>query len=65
VFRKKDLSKKVETVTDRWWIAMFHPEAVDKNGDKVPQGFCQISLEIIPKNLANETPNGNGREQPN
>ena len=44
---------------------MFHPDAVDKNGDQVPQGYAQISIEILPKNLADEVPNGNGRDGPN
>lgn len=63
VYKKMDLTKK--QATDRWWIVLYNPEVVDKNGAKVPQGYCQISLEMIPKTLASEVPNGPGREQPN
>ena len=29
------------------------------------QGIAAISLEIIPKSMADETPNGQGRDEPN
>jgi hypothetical protein len=44
---------------------MHHPDVVDKDGNPIPQGFAEISLEIIPKPMANELLCGNGRDQPN
>jgi hypothetical protein len=67
VIYKKKVYKGKDTfsISDRWWICMTHPDEVDKDGNPKPQGFCEVSLEILPKSMAVETPNGSGRDQPN
>ena len=44
---------------------MNHPDAVDKNGASIPQGWVEISLEILPKSMTKECDNGMGRDSPN
>ena len=53
---KKKKPKNI--ISDRWTVALYHPEALDKDGNQVPQGFCELSIEILPKTQAEEVPNG-------
>lgn len=64
--RTVTMKKKVgETLMDRWWIMFTNPEHKDKDDNYIPQGFAEISLELVPKLIIDERSNGNGREAPN
>lgn len=45
----KKFNSVTNKTTDRWWVAVTHPDAQDKDGNPVPQGFIEISIEILPK----------------
>ena len=63
VMKKKDTKKDI--TLDRWWVVLTHPDAVDDNGNFIPQGYCEISIEILPKEASKELENGMGRDTPN
>jgi hypothetical protein len=45
---------------------LTHPDCRDpKTGDFVPQGFIEISAEVMPKEVADKFANGFGRDPPN
>jgi hypothetical protein len=56
---------KTEKLLERFWICFTHPEFKDKDDNYIPQGYAEISIEILPKTLANEIENGLGRDGPN
>lgn len=64
VMKKKDTTKK-DAIIDRFWVNVTHPEALDKDGNYIPQGYVEISLEIVPSFAAKDQPNGLGRDAPN
>lgn len=61
----KKMDLKTKKPMDRFWICLTHPEAKDKDDNYIPQGFAEISIEILPKHLADEINNGLGRDGPN
>ena len=46
-------------------MCFSNPEEVDKDGDYIPQGYAEISIEILPKGAADENENALGRDSPN
>lgn len=50
---------------ERFWVCFTHPEEKDENENYKPQGYAEISIEILPKHLADEIQNGLGRDGPN
>jgi hypothetical protein len=50
VMRKMDTKKK--KLLERFWISFTHPEQVDAENNCLPQGFAEVSIEILPKKLA-------------
>lgn len=44
---------------------MFHPDALDDDGNKLPQGQVCCSFELVPTEEALKNPNGLGRDAPN
>jgi len=67
--RNKVVMKKWDTKNnkemDRWWVVLTHPEAVDEAGNPIPQGYLEMSVEILPGGLSKELDNGMGRDSPN
>jgi hypothetical protein len=65
--KKKNASAKEgdNGLMDRWWLMFTNPEKKDANDNYIPQGFAEISLELVPKMVKDERSNGNGREAPN
>lgn len=63
--KKRDNRKSKLTTMDRFWINVVHPEVKDKDDNYIPQGYAEISVEILPKAAATEKNNGMGRDQPN
>ena len=50
---------------DRFWVCFTHPDHKDADGKFIPQGYAKISVEILPKKLAEDNANGLGRDAPN
>ena len=61
----KKFDSKTKRTVDRWWVCFTHPEAKDKEDNYIPQGYAEISVEIMPKSAAVEVINGLGRDGPN
>ena len=62
--KKTDHSKKDANV-DRFWVVFTNPECQDKDGDYEPQGYAEISIELVPESVCLETECGLGRDAPN
>ena len=62
---KKMVDPKKKLTTDKFWVAFTNPENMDANGNYLPQGYAMISIEILPKSLADEVTCGMGRDAPN
>ncbi len=58
----KKFDSKLKRAVDRFWVCFTHPEEKDKDDNYIPQGYAEISIEIIPKNFSEEVPNGQGRD---
>jgi len=56
--KMKKLNTKTKQTVDKFWVAITHPEALDEKENYIPQGYCEISIEILPKAFADEIPNG-------
>lgn len=50
MLRKVDM--KTKKLLDRFWISFTHPDQVDTENNYLPQGYAEISIEILPKKLA-------------
>jgi hypothetical protein len=62
VMRKTKKGQK--EMLEKFWIPFTLPDK--KEGDiLIPQGFAEISIELIPKSAAKEKENGMGRDAPN
>jgi len=69
-FRKKAVEMRMKVKgegleTNMLWFEVFHPEFLDKNGNKIVQGRVCASFEVLPKDLAEKFDNGIGRASPN
>lgn len=53
VMKKKDT--KANKLIDRFWLCFTHPDFKDANDNYIPQGYAEVSIEILPKALADET----------
>lgn len=62
---KKLIDPKKNLTTDKFWVVFTNPEHMDENQNYIPQGYAMISVEILPKALADEVPCGMGRDAPN
>ena len=60
--KKKDAKGKM---LERFWICVTNPEVTDKDGNFIPQGYAEISIEILPVGFAKELDAGLGRDSPN
>ena len=47
------------------WFDVYHPEVIDEEGNKIPQGKALLSFEVMPKELTEKYQNAIGRENPN
>ena len=61
----KKINSKDQKRMERFWVVFTHPEEKDENENYIPQGYAEISIEILPKGLATEVENGLGRDGPN
>lgn len=61
----KKMDTKEKRLLDRFWVCFTHPDFKDKDDNYIPQGYAEISVEILPKALADEIQNGLGRDAPN
>ena len=61
----KKFDLKTKKNSDRFWVAFTHPEAKDDKENYIPQGYAEISIEIMPKAAADEVSAGVGRDSPN
>ena len=61
--KKRD--SKLKRPVERFWVCFTHPEEKDAEGNYKPQGYAEISVEILPKKLAEDNQNGLGRDAPN
>ena len=65
-FTWNKLHPKTKKKSDRIWLMLTHPEWRDpRTGNYTPQGYIEISVEILPQKLADERANGFGRDAPN
>ncbi|CAI2384461.1 unnamed protein product [Moneuplotes crassus] len=52
--------------SDRMWLLLTHPDRRDDmTGEYEPQGYLEVSVEIMPQEEADDKQNGFGRESPN
>mmetsp|Transcript_40048 Transcript_40048/g.29548 ORF Transcript_40048/g.29548 Transcript_40048/m.29548 type:complete len:119 (-) Transcript_40048:247-603(-) len=58
VVMKKVGKEKEELKYDKFWVVFTHPEKTEENGDYIPQGYCEISIEVVPKQVMEEAPVG-------
>ena len=62
----KKLDPKNKKKTDRIWLMLTHPDEKNKKtGAFKPQGYVEVSIEVLPKKLADEMHNGFGQEARN
>ena len=52
--------------SDRMWFMLTHPDFRDKKtAEYLPQGYVEVSIEVLPKALADKLNNGFGRGERN
>ncbi len=61
----KKYDSKLKKNLDRFWLCFTHPEEKDANDNYIPQGYAEVSIEIMPKGFADEVEAGIGRDAPN
>ncbi len=40
---------KISTNTDKLWFPVYHPLFKDDSGNPIPQGWVNLSFELLPK----------------
>ena len=69
-FRRKAVQMRMRekgsgSETNMFWFDVFHPNVLDKNGNKVCQGRVHASFQVLPIEEGEKFDNGIGRAAPN